>query len=234
MTITEARPSNSWAPPTPTPPVGPDPSAKPKMAFKVVAFVAVLAAAAATFTIASLALFTDTASVDDNVFSTGNVDISTTPTTAAFTVPAIAPGDEVVETITVTNSGSLDLRYAVTSRTTEDALAGELDFSIRVGVTDCSIANWDATGTSLYAAGILGTNTTDPTPAHPLFGSVAQGEQAGDRELRGSSTPVTAVPTSEVLCMHVTLPLAGSTNASEGLTTTATFEFVAEQIRNNP
>ncbi|MFK7918021.1 MAG: TasA family protein [Ilumatobacter sp.] len=234
MTITDTPTSNSWAPPTPTPPVGPDPSATPNLVFKAAAFVAVLAAAAATFTIASLALFTDTASVDDNVFTTGNVDISTTPTTAAFTVPAIAPGDEVVETITVTNSGSLDLRYAVTSRTTEDTLASELDFSIRVGVTDCSIANWDATGTPLYTAGILGTDTTDPTPAHVLFGSVAQGEQAGDRELRGSASAVTAVPTSEMLCMHVTLPLAGSTNASQNLSTTATFEFVAEQIKNNP
>ncbi len=38
---------------------------------------------------------------------------------------------------------------------------------------------------------------------------------------------------SETLCFHVALPTSSS-NAYQGLATTATFQFVAEQTANNP
>lgn len=169
--------------------------------------------------IASLALFTDTESVGANVFSTGDVDIAAAPATAVFTPPPMAPGDEVVESITVTNNGSLDLRYSLTSTTTEDTLATSLNLTVRVGVTDCSVANWDASGTEIAPADVLGRTTTEP-----IFGDVTTGAQAGDRALAPAG--------SEVLCLHVELPLA-TNNASQNQTTTATFDFVAEQTRNN-
>ena len=60
---------------------------------------------------------------------------------------------------------------------------------------------------------------------HPLFGSVAQGAQAGDRVLASLA--------SEDLCVDVTLPLAAP-DTVEGLSTVATFTFDAEQTTNNP
>ncbi len=40
------------------------------------------------------------------------------------------PGDSVVDDITVTNSGSLEARYAVSSTTTENTLAAQLHLTI--------------------------------------------------------------------------------------------------------
>lgn len=168
----------------------------------------------------SLAVFTSTASVGSNTFSTGTVTISTSPASALVTLSGMAPGDQVTAPITVTNAGSLALRYAITSTTTENTLAGQLSLTVKSGVTTCTNAAFGASGTVIYGAGVLG-NTT----AVNLVGNPAQGAQAGDRTLASSA--------NEVLCFNVSLPLATG-NAYQNLTTTATFAFQAEQTANNP
>lgn len=180
----------------------------------------VVGVVAAFFGQGGLAVFTDTASVGSNTFTTGTVDISTSPTTALVTFSAMAPGDQVTNPITVTNGGTLDFRYAVTSTTTENVLAGELDLTVKSGVTACTNGGFGSTGTVVYSTADLG-NTT----AVNLIGDPAQGSQAGDRTL--------AVSGNEVLCFNVSLPLT-ATNASQGLTTTATLAFISEQTANNP
>jgi predicted ribosomally synthesized peptide with SipW-like signal peptide len=167
-----------------------------------------------------LALFTDTASVGSNTFTTGTVDISTAPASALVTFSAMAPGDQVTNPITVTNGGTMVFRYAVTSTTTENVLAAELDMTIKSGVATCTNAGFGGSGTVIYATGDLG-NTT----AVNVIGNPAQGSHAGDRTLAAAG--------NEILCFNVSLPLA-ATNASQGLTSTATFAFVAEQTANNP
>ena len=164
----------------------------------------ILAAFATVLTVSVQALFTDTASVPANTFTAGTIDISTSPTSAL---------------VTVSNDGTLDLRYAITSTTTENVLAGELDLTIKSGVTTCTNGGFDTDGTVIYGPGDLG-NTT---PINAV-GDPAQGAQAGDRALTAS--------TNEVLCFNVELPLA-ATNASQGITSTATFDFQAEQTKNN-
>lgn len=186
---------------------------------KILASLAVLAFAGAIFTVASLALFTDQENVGGNAFTTGSVDLVATPATAVVTMPAMAPGDQVTAPLDVANSGTLDFRYAVTSTTTENVLAGQLTLTVKSGVATCDDANFAATGTVLYS-GILGTTATST-----IFGSNAQGADPGDRALAGG--------VNEVLCFNVSLPLA-ATNASQGLTSTATFTFDAEQTSNNP
>ena len=171
-------------------------------------------------TLSALALFTDSASVPANTFTTGTVDITTSPTTALVTFSAMAPGDQVTAPITVTNAGTMQLRYAVTSTTTENVLAAALDLTVKSGVTTCTNAGFGVDGTVVYATGDLG-NTT----AINIIGDPAQGSQAGDRTLNASA--------NEVLCFNVSLP-SGTGNASQGLTTTATFNFQAEQTSNNP
>ena len=195
------------------------PERKRRRVLPIVAALAILALAAAVFMISSLALFTDTENVGANTFATGSVDIAATPATAIVTAPAMAPGDQVTAPVDVANNGTLDLRYALTSNTTEDVLAAALDLTIKSGVTTCDDANWAATGTVLYsgALGSVGGST--------IFGDATAGADPGDRTL--------AAAASEVLCVNVTLPLA-ATNASQGLTTTATLNFLAEQTSNNP
>lgn len=166
------------------------------------------------------AVFTSTASVGSNTFSTGSVSLTTAPTTALVTFTNMAPGDQVTAPITVTSAGNLDLRYAITSTTSENVLATQLALTIKSGVTTCSNAGFGASGTVLYGPGALG-NTT----AINVVGNPAQGAQAGDRTL--------VAGTNESLCFNVSLPLT-SGNTFQGLTTTATFAFVGEQTKNNP
>lgn len=186
---------------------------------KILATLAVLFLAGTIFSIASLALFTDQETVAGNAFATGTVDLLATPATAVVTAAAMAPGDQVTAPLDIANSGSLELRYSAISTTTEDTLATQLDLTVKTGVTVCDDANWTTDGTIVYT-GVLGSTGTSA-----LFGSSVQGAQAGDRVL--------AAGANEALCVNVTLPLATG-NASQGLTSTATFRFDAEQTANNP
>ena len=173
--------------------------------------------------LAGFAVFTDTASVGSNTFTTGTVDISTSPTTALVTFSNMAPGDSVTNGITVTNAGSLALRYAITSTTTENTLAAQLDQTIwdEAAEGDAGTAcNATAPATVLYGPADLGSTTGINAVGNPT-----QGAQAGDRTLASAA--------SEVLCFRVELP-SSTGNAFQSLTTTATFAFQAEQTVNNP
>ncbi len=168
----------------------------------------------------SLALFTGSASVDANTFSVGSVVLSTSPTTALVTLTAMAPGDAVTAPLTVSNDGTLAVRYAISSVATNadtKLLKDQLVLTIKSGVTTCTNAAYAATGTVLY------TGDLDST-AGKLVGDPAPGANAGDRAL--------AAGVNEVLCFNVTLP-TGTGNPYQGAATTATFTFDAEQTLNN-
>ena len=188
-------------------------------ATRILASLAVLALAGGIFTLSSLALFTDSEDVTGNAFATGTVDLTATPATAVVTATNMAPGDQVTAPLDVANSGTLELRYAMASTTTEDILAAELDLTVKLGVTTCDDADWTTDGTVLYS-GVLGSTGTSL-----VLGDATQGSDAGDRVL--------AAGANEVLCFNVTLPLSAG-SAIEGQSTTATFTFEAEQTANNP
>lgn len=187
---------------------------------KAVGVVVTMLALLSALGIASFALFTDSETVGGNTFSSGSIDLTVSPASAlvTLTTPPMTPGDQYTAPLTVGNAGTVELRYAMTSTTTEDVLAGELVMTIKDGVTSCDNANWAASGTQIYT-GVLGTVATSS-----IFGSAAQGADTGDRAIAGGA--------SEVLCFNVTLPLA-ATNAAQGITSTATFTFDAEQTANN-
>lgn len=214
-TLTLPPPSIAPAPP---PAVAPRSNRPKRTATKLLVTLGVLGLALSAFMIASLALFTDVENVGGNTFSTGNIDLAAAPVSAVVTAGTMAPGDQVTATLDMTNSGSLDLRYSATSTTTEDTLAAQLVLTIKDSVTTCDDANWTADGNVLYS-GVLGTTGTAV-----LFGDATPGADPGDRAL--------APTASETLCVNVTLPLA--TTTGEGLTTTATLNFEAEQTANNP
>ena len=164
------------------------------------------------------AIFTDTESVSANSFSTGPLDISTSPASAVVAFPSMVPGDEVVESLDVSNDGSLELRYAVRSVTSEDVLASQIELSIKSGVTTCDVSGFGVDGDVLYT-GILGS-----IAGQNVIGDPAQGQDAGDRVLSAAS--------SEELCVKVELPRSTG-NAHQGQTTDATFTVYAEQTANN-
>lgn len=162
----------------------------------------------------SLAVFTGQASSAGS-FTSGNVDIAASPSSpTSLNVTDMAPGDVATAPITVTNSGSLDLRYALSSAAT-GALAPALTGTVKTGVTDCSTTGFGSSGTVVAPATALGSLAV---------GDPAAGAQAGDRTL--------APGASEVLCVQVALPVAtGDTYESTSASLTLTFS--AEQTRNN-
>jgi hypothetical protein len=157
----------------------------------------------------SLAIFTDT-DASGGSFTAGSIDIEANPV-VAFTVTDMVPGDTVTAPLTISNNGTSTLRYALTSVATT-TLGDTLTLEIRALGTSCAAFD----GGVIRAATALDGAT---------FGSPSQGADAGDRTL--------AAAANEVLCFRVVFPLA-SGNTLQGLSSTATFTFDAEQTANNP
>ncbi len=181
---------------------------------------------AAIVAVISQAIFTDSDSVGSNTFNTGTVALTTSPTSAIWTgVTTGAPGDRATGSLTATNGGSLELRYAVTGSNTSATLAAGMNVRIGLrggGSCDFPYHNTDGTTTTLtddtqLFAGALNTAA--------LVGSNAQGAQAGDRTLAASA--------NEILCFAVVLPTSAG-NSLQGLNNTTTFTFDSEQTTNNP
>lgn len=163
----------------------------------------------------SLAVFGDSEENAANVLSSGSVSIADAPDAAFLTMANMAPGDSTIASLDVSNDGTLELRYALTSSSTNDdakGLAAQLVLEIR-------------TETGNGCAALDGVLLFSGALAAAAFGSVAQGAQAGDRVLDAATT--------ETLCFHVTLPIA-SGDAFQDASTTTTFTLTAEQTANNP
>lgn len=162
----------------------------------------------------SLAIFTSAPTLGGNAFTTGTVVLGLNPTTALLTSANMMPGDALAGSLVVSNTGTGQLRYAMTSASTNaDAkgLMNQITLTIKTLGTSCAVFD----GTAVYTG----------TLSAAAFGNVAQGAQAGDRTLNAAA--------NETLCFQASLPVATG-NAFQGATTTTTFTFSAEQTANNP
>ena len=191
--------------------------ARPMLALATVAL-AITSLGAGVF---SLAYFTSSATVGANTFTAGTIEIGTNPTTALLTLNPMMPGDSVTAPLTVSNTGTAQLRYAITAATTNPDtkdLRSQLTITVKSAVTTCTNAGFAADGTSVRSTIALGATTV-------VAGDVATGAQTGDRNLNAG--------TNEVLCFQVSLPGATG-NPYQGATAVTTFTFEAEQTANNP
>lgn len=162
------------------------------------------------------AVYIDSAPVTGNMFSSGTVDLAADQSTL-FTVSGLTPGDRVTAPLTLTNSGTATLRYAMRSTTSEDTLASALELTVQTrSAADSSCAAFD--GTLLYT-GILGS-----TAGTNIVGDPSTGAQPFDRALGPGQ--------ADDWCVRVALPVT-ATNSTASLSTTATFTFSAEQTANN-
>jgi predicted ribosomally synthesized peptide with SipW-like signal peptide len=183
--------------------------------------IALVVAASAT---GALALFTDQETSAPNAFTTGNFDLAlTNGSPLPFSVSGMAPGDVVYGGLQVSNSGDMELRYAM-STTADGAsiLDEQLDLTIDV-VTDPGVDTvWYTDDDVVSVADIYGP---DGQLSIAVIGNPTSGAQAGDRTLTAS--------TSERLRFKVTLPLS-TDNSYINTTCTVAFVFDAEQTVNNP
>ena len=160
----------------------------------------------------SLALFTDSAS-STWAFTTGTIDITSSPAVVTA-ITGMMPGDNATSPLTIANAGNATFRYAMTTVAT-NALGNQLTLEVR--------AEDAGGGCALFTGAVIVAGGTTLNGA--AIGNPAQGAQAGDRVLAGGA--------SEVLCFRVSLPI-GTGNAFQGVSSTATFTFAAEQTANNP
>ncbi len=189
--------------------------------YKKALMLLLVAGVMAMFASAGSALFTSQATVVNNTFSTGEVKLTTSSTSAFLTLSNMVPGDQVTAPLVVSNSGSpaVPFRYAMTSLSTDPdtkALRDALRLTIRVGGT-CTAGSpgVNSGGTPLYDNLVLNG---------AAFGNPAPGPDSGDRPL--------AAGANETLCFSVLLPL--SATGPQAASTTTTFTFDAEQTANNP
>lgn len=188
---------------------------RPKKLYASMLLVGVMGGAPWAFT---HAIFTDE-ETNASVFASGILDISDSPADAVITKLNMAPGDKVTAPLTLSNDGTLDLRYSMDTAVegaSDDAalLAQTMELTIRQDVADCSDAGFSASG-SLVDSGPLDA---------AAIGDRTQGGQAGDREI--------AVGGEDVLCFQAELPLSAG-NVLQDEKTTTTFTFYAEQLANN-
>jgi len=193
---------------------------------KLFATMGVLGTLGVLLTLSALAVFTDQDTVGTNDFATGSLSLTTSPTSTIWTaVTDAVPGDKATGTLTVTNAGSLSLRYAVSGANTDATLSAGMN--IRIGLKagagcDFPYHNNDGTTTTLTDDTQLFAGALDTAA---LIGSSAQGADAGDRTLAASAT--------EDICFAVVLPDTAA-NTLQGLSNTTTFTFDSEQTLNNP
>jgi spore coat-associated protein N len=185
--------------------------------FRKILVLLLVAGVMASFAAAGSALFTSTAAVAANTFTTGTLILTTSTASGLITYTNMAPGDKVTAPLTVADTGNLALRYAMTTTISAETggLGSQLQLQVKSGVTACTNVGFDTDGTSIYNSALTGA----------LIGNPAQGNQAGDRTLAG--------PGSEVLCFQARLPIT-TDNTFQGKAVTAQFNFAAEQTANNP
>lgn len=167
------------------------------------------------------ALFTNTDTDGQTGFVSGTIDITSDATDFAVDAGNAAPGDSHFAPLEITNSGTLQLRYAVELTGSEDsaaALLDELTYRVYSGVTPANCtAGTIAAGTVLGSA-VLSNGTH-------WIGDVAAGEQAGDRTLASGA--------SENLCVELEFDIDAGDDV-QGATAALDFTFHAEQTANNP
>lgn len=175
--------------------------------------------------LATGALYTDTTSGATNSFTSGTVNITAANPIAVLPASNMAPGDTAFGSITVTNGGSLQYRYAVTG-SADNTDGKDLRSQLLVSVYVLPAASCNAAGVvgQTPLGGPAAVTATAPA-SQAVFGDVAQGQQTGDQVMAAGAT--------QTLCAQASLPLA-TPNAYQGSATTLTFTFAAEQTANNP
>lgn len=217
-----------------------------------------LAASAAIFGLAGLgitslttgALFTDRETTAGDLL-TGTVDLALGTFTFDVTTPGLNPGDVVAKPLTVTNSGSLALRYAVSFRSTSgtgtlpapggqtvdpsdaEALAGTGDLREVLTLDVFPVADAAACTVTTPLPTDSGTVTNLDVPGSSVLGGFTP--ILGDAQTTPFTGATHELVTQEVdvLCVQVGLDV-DATNEYQNTTAHIDLRLDAEQVVNNP
>ena len=209
-----------------------------------------LGATAAIFALAGLgitslttsALFTDRESTAGDLL-TGTVDLSLG--SFSFTMPdgGMAPGDIVVQPVTVSNTGSLALRYAVSFDASSGSGTATPVNDAGAGVTGTGDLRTVLTLQVFHVADDAGCTKEAALPADasqwgqhqnlsvadftPILGDPSVGPQTGDSEMLGGGTA------AQTLCVRLSMDKDSAGNDFQNTTAHIDLKFDAEQVVNN-
>ena len=96
------------------------------------------------------ALATSSVDLGSSPSTAGSVILTTIPISTLVSFDKMAPGDQVTAPIIVTNGGTLQFRYAVTSvatNTDSKGLRNQLVLTVKSGVTTCTDGGFGVSGT---------------------------------------------------------------------------------------
>ena len=195
------------------------------------------------------ALFTDTDTVAGDLL-TGTVDISSAlagtdlSTTLAVPTSGMAPNGTYTGQVTVTNAGSLELRYGVQYAAVQANNTTIAQPTLGTAVTPGDLR--DVLSLAVYppASGATCQTTTPPTATAnsttSTLGAVAQLDNTGatvqilgDPTATGKTYRVLASTKNEILCIQVHMD-ANAGNQYQATGVNLTLKFDAEQTVNNP
>lgn len=171
--------------------------------------------------LSSAARFTDSQTTSAATVSTGTLALTADDGASAGSwvgSVSLVPGDEKYAGLTITNAGSLRMRYSVTALSSSPLAA-----TLRLGVVALGTGTTSCTAAT-FAQGSPASALDEPfgaTPALELIGSDSAGPQPGDRVL--------AAGDNERLCLRVGFPTgAGLGAAARGTSASTTFVVTAE------
>lgn len=163
------------------------------------------------------AAFGDSESIGVNRLSSATVEVEIGPSSVVISGENLAPGDRAVGSIEILNTGTLPLRYAITSDMSADPLSAWLVWDIWKGSSRGTCDNAPtsietlADGLAFRPAGGIDT---------PVVGDVAVGLDPGDRILEPGA--------AETLCVAVVLDLQAP-DSVQNRRVEQQFTVVAEQ-----
>lgn len=209
-----------------------------------------LGATAAIFALAGIgitslttnALFTDRETTAGDLL-TGTVDLSLGSFTLTMPNGGMAPGDVVVQPLTVNNTGSLALRYAVSFLATQGTSATpDPTNSAGTGTPGTGDLRTVLTLSVFHVADAASCTQTTAVPTDPsvagtrqnlavsdytpILGSPEVGPQTGDSEILGGGTG------TQTLCVRLSMDPT-STNDFQNTVANVSLRFDAEQVVNN-
>ena len=158
-----------------------------------------------------------------NVFDTASVALSSDPGSALLAATGMLPGDTVHGLLTVSNTGTVPLRYAMTTS------AGNADGKDLAGALRLAVRSKTADPCEWQGGALISPPSGTVALREATIGDPMPGSQSGDRILAAAGGP----GDSEQLCFHLSLP-ADAGNGYSSASTTATFTFIAEQTGHNP
>lgn len=163
------------------------------------------------------AAFGDSETLGVNRLSSATVEVEIGPASVALSGENLAPGDRVVGSIQVVNSGTLPVRYALISEASADPLSSWLTWDVWAG-SSAATCGTDQVPDDGLANG-LALASADASVV-PVLGDVAIGLDPGDRTLDPGA--------AETLCVAVQLDL-GTPDSIQNRRLQQEFVVVAEQ-----